>query len=204
MSLKSKQEDPCAFNTFECLPPAFTLTGLAMALACSDIEPAGAEAADIEAQTVNAADGWAFVAFQGENAAAVSVNDRAASELWDLGFFATSVMLNGGAAGPAGVVGHCLCQNASATDGEVVAMTAESELAVFESVTDAQIPTAEGAWQSDALAAAIDGWYSYDPVTHMVSAVRENAWKIRTARGNRTRNSALPGWRTARSSMRVG
>jgi hypothetical protein len=154
-----------------------------MAVACSDTEPAGPEAADIESQTVNAADGWAFVAYQGENAAAVSVNDRAASALWDLGFFATSVMLNGGAAGPAGVVGHCLCQNASATDAEVVAMTAESELAVFESVTEVQIPTVEGAWQSDALAAAVDGWYSYDPVTHIVSAVRENAWKIRTASG---------------------
>ena len=46
----------------------------------------------------------------------VSAASPATSTDWDLAFFATSVMLNGGEAGPAGVVGHCLCRNANATD----------------------------------------------------------------------------------------
>ena len=159
------------------------MTCLTLALACSDTGPTGPEAADIASRTVDAADGWVFVAFQEENAATVGVSDRVASDMWDVAFFATSVMLNGGAAGPAGVVGHCLCRSEAATDAEIVVLTAESELAAFESVTEGQIPMAEAAWQSDGLAAAIDGWYSYDLVTHDVSAVRENAWKIRTASG---------------------
>ena len=36
-----------------------------------------------------------------------------------MGFFATGVMLNGGAAGPGDVEGYCLCQNADATPDEI-------------------------------------------------------------------------------------
>ena len=153
------------------------------AAACSDSDLAGPTTDDVQTLTVDASGGWGFVAFNGEDARAVSVSDRSSSDVWDLGFFATSVMLNGGAAGPAGVVGHCLCQNASATDADLMAMTAESEMADFEAVTAAAIPTGEDAWTSDALAPAIDGWYSYNPSTHVVSAAPENVWKVRTASG---------------------
>src|SRR5690606_9583745 len=116
--------------------------------------------------TVDASQGWAYVAFDGDTAEVVQVSDAAASTAWDMAFQATSVMLNGGAAGPAGVVGYCVCQNANATDAEVVAMTPESELADFEAVTASQIPTDASAWESDALAPAISGWYAYDFATH--------------------------------------
>lgn len=151
--------------------------------ACSDSDPAGPDADDVPSLTVDASETWAFVTLHEDEASAVDVSARSTSEDWDLGFFATSVMLNGGAAGPGGVVGHCLCQNAGATDAEVMEMTAASELADFEAVTAAAIPESGDAWTTDALAPAIDGWYSYNPSTHVVSAAPENVWKVRTASG---------------------
>ncbi|HEU0054017.1 MAG TPA: HmuY family protein, partial [Longimicrobium sp.] len=113
----------------------------------------------------------------------IAVADPAASEGWDLAVFATSVMLNGGAAGPGGVEGYCVCQNAAATDAAVQAMTPATELADFEAVTAAQAPAAADAWASDALSPAISGWYSYNPTTHVTSPAPEKSWLVRTAEG---------------------
>ncbi|HEX6940249.1 MAG TPA: HmuY family protein [Longimicrobiales bacterium] len=151
--------------------------------ACADADPAGPEAPAERTLTVDASQAWAYVAFDGEEAVPVTVGDRSGSTAWDMAFLATSVMLNGGAAGPGGVVGHCVCQNAGATDGEITEMTPETELADFEAVTADAIPEGDEAWVSDALAPAIDGWYRYDPSAHVVSAVPENVWKVRTASG---------------------
>ena len=162
---------------------ALAAAAIAAVGACADTDPLEPADEIVATLTVSAVDAWSFVAFVGQVAEPVNPGDRATSEAWDLGFFATSVMLNGGAAGPAGVVGHCLCQNASATNGAIMAMTPDSKLVDFEAVTAADIPTETSSWTSDALAAAIDGWYSYDPVTHVVSAAPENVWKVRTASG---------------------
>lgn len=83
--------------------------------------------------------------------------DPSSSPDWDLAFLATTVSLNGGEAGPAGVVGYCICQNAESTNEQVLALTADSELADFEAVTASDIPAAS-AWSSDALTPAITGW----------------------------------------------
>lgn len=159
---------------------------LASLAACDSSDPVGPDdtgGAAYDSLTVDASADWAFVGQDGEGLGSASVADPTSSEDWMIGFFATSVMLNGGAAGPAGIVGHCLCGNAGATDAEVMAMSAESELAGFEAVTAADVPAGEDAWESDALAPAIDGWYSYDFATHTVSAAPENVWKVRTASG---------------------
>src|SRR5690606_20240098 len=100
---------------------------------------------------------------------------------WDMAFLRTAVTLNGGAAGPGGVQGYCICQNAGATPAQVMAMTPESELAAFESVDASSIPADESAWSSDALAPVIDGWWSYNPMTHQVSAVPTRLWIVRSA-----------------------
>ena len=129
--------------------------------------------------TVNTAEGWAYVNFEDGGAEVVSVTDPTTSTEWDIAFNALSVMLNGGAAGPGAVAGACLCQNADATDAQVMAMTASSELSDFEQVT-----SAEGAdWTTDALTPAIDEWYAYNPTTHVVSAASENVYAVRTASG---------------------
>ena len=107
--------------------------------------------------TLDASSAWAYASLdEGE---AVVVEEPTSAPGWDIGFNATRVMLNGGAAGPAGVVGTCLCQNAGATDPQIVAFTPESELPDFEAVTSADIPDASE-FQSDALVPAIQGWYA--------------------------------------------
>ena len=105
--------------------------------------------------TVDAASQWVYVSLA--DSAIVSPASPGESTGWDLAFFATNATLNGGAAGPGGVEAACLCQNATATGDEVLAMTPASELADFEAVTS--VP-AGLTWTSDALSPAITEWYS--------------------------------------------
>jgi hypothetical protein len=65
-----------------------------------------------------------------------------------------------------------------------MAMTPAGELVDYEAVTAAQIPTEESSWSSDALDPSIEGWYNYNPVTHVVSAAPERVWYFRTASGS--------------------
>lgn len=95
----------------------------------------------------------------GDPATAVSVSDAATSAAWDLGFQQLSVVVNGGESGPGGVEVHCVCQNSSATDAQVMEMTSASELGDFEAVTSAAIPDSPGAWSSTGLDEA--PWYRY-------------------------------------------
>ena len=147
--------------------------------ACSDEDPISPGTEDEASLTVDATTSWAYVNL--ESGSAVTVTEPTAASNWDMAFFATGVMLNGGSAGPAGVVGTCLCQNAGATEAQVQAMTPASELADFEGVTLASVPAAASAWESDALAPAIAGWYAYNPATHQVSAAPALVWKLRLA-----------------------
>jgi hypothetical protein len=128
---------------------------------------------------VDASTGWAFASIADESL--VSVSDPAASTAWDVGFNATSVMLNGGAAGPAGVTGHCICQNAGASDAEIIAMTAEAELADFDAVGEADIPDDPKSFESEALQTAIDGWYSGTGTGAVADTDR--AWLLRLQDG---------------------
>jgi hypothetical protein len=136
--------------------------------------------ADTGTLMVDASTGWTYVRL-GEPAVSVNVTNPSASTDWDMAFFGTAVMLNGGAAGPAGVTGYCVCQNSGATDAQLLAMTAVTELGDFEAVTAASVPATEGEWSSDVLSPAITGWYSYNPATHQLSAVPSRVWKLRLA-----------------------
>lgn len=159
------------------------IAALPLAAACDDtttLEPGPDEPGVL---TVDASAAWAFVRL-GSTATEVSPSDPFTSDEWDIAFNATSVMLNGGAAGPAGVLGHCLCQNASATDAAVLAMTPESELPAFLAIGAADVPVDADDWISDALDPAIAGWYAYDPIAHVVTASPERVWKLRAADGS--------------------
>ena len=154
------------------------LAALAMT-ACSEgtLGPIDPEAGTL---TVDASTKWAFVRL-GEAADTVAVAEPGSSPVWDIAFFSTSVMLNGGEAGPGAMNGYCVCQNAGASDAQVLAMTPASELADFEAVTASSIPASDSAWVSDALSPAISGWYVYNPVTHQVTADATRTWKLRLA-----------------------
>ncbi|MBA3853763.1 MAG: hypothetical protein C0503_05060 [Gemmatimonas sp.] len=106
--------------------------------------------------TVVATSAWQFVSL--EDSALVSPTPSAnASTAWDIAFLGTNVTLNGGDAGPGAVTAACLCQNVAATNEQVLAMTAESEFADFDTVT--AVP-AGLSFVADALTPAIVGWFS--------------------------------------------
>ena len=105
--------------------------------------------------TVDASTSWKYVSLS-DSAVVAPVSPRESSA-WDIAFFSTNVTLNGGAAGPGGVSGACICQNASATDAQVLAMTAASELADFESVSS--VP-AGISFSTDVLTPAMRAWYT--------------------------------------------
>ena len=156
-------------------------TAALLTTACDD-ETAGPGGGEAGTLTVNTSEGWAFVAFEGGQATEVTVSEPTASTEWDIAFNATRVMLNGGAAGPRGVGGFCICQNNGASDAEVMAMTSASELADFEQVTQTEPPQDAG-WEYDELTPAIDEWYVYNPTTHVVSAASSNVFAVRTSSG---------------------
>jgi hypothetical protein len=156
--------------------------GLLILIAACNDDPAGPDTQEeaVDSLTVDASAGWALVRL-GDPATSIAAANPASSTDWDIGFIATSVMLNGGEAGPAGVVGHCLCRNANATDAQIIAMDPAAERDRFLAVSTSDVPAAAEAWQIDALDPVIDGWYSYNQTTHAVSAAPEKVWKVKTA-----------------------
>jgi hypothetical protein len=127
--------------------------------------------------TVDASTTYAYLRLD-DTAQVVPVTDPAASDAWDIGIFATTVTLNGGAAGPSGVTAYCLCNNAAATNAELQTMSPASELAAFEAVTAADIPAAD-AFRADTLAPAISGWFAGTPGSGAVTPAAGRAWILR-------------------------
>jgi hypothetical protein len=147
--------------------PALALIAAALA-ACDGGSPTEPQPSPTATIMVDASAAWAYLAL-GTPAAPVAVDDAAASAAWDLGFNATAVRVNGGEVGPGGVVALCLCQNAGATDAEVLAMTPESELADFDAVRAADVPAAtDPRWSATVF--DTERWYRYNLAgNHQVS-----------------------------------
>ena len=115
--------------------------------------------------TVDAATSWQYVSLS-DSSLVVPGSPREFAG-WDIAFFSTNVTLNGGAAGPGGVSAYCVCQNAGATSQQILAMTAESELADFDAVTS--VP-AGATFTTDVLTPAMSGWYSGTGATATANA----------------------------------
>jgi hypothetical protein len=126
--------------------------------------------------TLNSSTGWAYLSLA--SGAAVTPGDPLTSPGWDIAFNATSVMLNGGQAGPGGVSGYCVCQNAAAnpTNDQILALTADGELADFAAVTAAAIPGASQ-FVTDTLTPVITGWYNGSGAS--ATAAADRAWLVR-------------------------
>jgi len=158
---------------------ALLLAGALALVACSDNTGPGSQSS--AEFTVNAAAAFAYLKL-GAPADTVTVADPSASTAWDLGFFATTVSLNGGAAGPGGVRGFCVCEHASATTTELQAFSADptKQQAVFDSVTVADIP-ADASFVSDLLEPVIRGWYTGAYGSGTLTANR--VWVVRVGTG---------------------
>ncbi len=126
---------------------------------------------------VDASSAWQYVSLT-DSALVTPSPSAAESDAWDIAFFATNVMLNGGVAGPGDVEATCLCQNAAATDEMVLAMTAESERADFNAV--ASVP-AGLTWASERLTPAIAEWFAGSGAA--ATAAPDNSWLVRLANG---------------------
>ena len=129
--------------------------------------------------TVDASASPAYVRL-GDPSVAVTVSDPSTSTEWDLALFATSVTVNGGAAGPGGATAWCVCGNEDATVAQLQAMTPANQLAVFEAVTAADVPTATE-FEADALNPVINGWFT--GTAGSTAAVSTRSWIIRRTTG---------------------
>ncbi|BAH39714.1 MAG TPA: hypothetical protein DGD08_13820 [Gemmatimonas aurantiaca] len=125
--------------------------------ACSTSDVTAPPAPSAGAFTVDATTQWVYVSLA-DSAVVTPTPSSGQSSAWDIAFNATNVMLNGGQAGPGGVMGFCVCQNASRnpTNAEWLAMTPAGEKADFDSLTR----TPSGAtFVTDQLTPAIGGFY---------------------------------------------
>jgi hypothetical protein len=156
---------------------AFFILVVAVAGACTSDDVTAPPGADEGAMTVDASTGWVYVSLS-DSAVVTPTPHATASTDWDIAFNATNVMLNGGEAGPGGVTGACICQNASATDAQVLAMTPASELAEFESLTS--VP-AGVSFSGEDFVPAFDGWYAGSGPTATASA--DEVFLLRLADG---------------------
>lgn len=126
--------------------------------ACSTSDVTAPPAPSAGAFTVDATTRWVYVSLA-DSAVVTPSPSSGESSAWDIAFNATNVMLNGGQAGPGGVTGYCVCQNAAKnpSNAEWLAMTAESQKIHFDTLSR----TPAGAvFVSDQLTPAIGGFYS--------------------------------------------
>jgi hypothetical protein len=110
--------------------------------------------------TVNAASGFVYLTL-GDTARVATVADAAASTAWDVGVFAFNTVINSGAGGPGETRGVCLCAP-EPTVARLQQMTAQGELARFDSVTTARVPDASQ-FRSDSLVPGVEGWFNGTP-----------------------------------------
>ena len=138
--------------------------------------PEPVEPGDIPTATVDASKGWVY--FSLDAGSTVPVANPGTSSAWDIAFSSTSVMLNGGYAGPGGVSGYCLCQNSATnpTDATILAYTADGELDDLANVTSSSIPSADS-FRSEDLTPAVTGWYTGSGAT--AQAATDKAWLLR-------------------------
>lgn len=148
-------------------------------MACSDSTTEPPPPPQTSEITVDASAAPAFVKL-GDPATTVTVTNPSTSAEWDLSFFATSVSVNGGAAGPGGVTAFCLCANANATVAQMQAMTPANQLAAFDAVTSANVPPA-ASFVPDALNAAIHGWFTGSGTSAV--AAPSMGWIVRRSTG---------------------
>jgi hypothetical protein len=119
---------------------------------------------------VNATSPQSWVYFSLQTHAEVTPDQPEQSDSWDLAFQRSNVKVNGGTSGAGGV----LVSSASGSFESVQEAPAEGYVA------DAADADLDGS--PDYAFGAGDGWYSYDPASHALTA-RDTVFVVKTARG---------------------
>lgn len=130
---------------------------------------------------------YVYYDIDGNSATQVDVVDPATSSDWDIGFRRTSIVLNGGVSGPGSVEGALAATPAGAYDmsDEPVVSVLTNDISGLAADTFAAVTSADGlSFIADSHAAAVDGWYNYDFMTHTVSAADDKYWIIRSGAGD--------------------
>ncbi|MCU0621463.1 MAG: HmuY family protein [Gemmatimonadales bacterium] len=124
---------------------------------------------------LNASSQTAYTYFNLETQDTVAVASPGTSTDWDLAFRRFEVRLNGGVAGPKGVSGYNLQNNAGLTTAQFLALTPSNTTAAFDAIDEGDIP-ASGSFRTESLAEDFTGWFRPTP-TGLV-ANRNAAWKF--------------------------
>jgi hypothetical protein len=103
------------------------------------------------------------------------------SSNWDLSFSQLTIDANGGASGSGNVSVYCASATCTTplSDAQVLALTSTNGLAMFDSITAANIPTDTTKFLKDQVALAVTGWvdYLHGPPAANVDSV----WSIKLA-----------------------
>lgn len=129
---------------------------------------------------VNASSSTAFVYYRFDGQNLVPAAGPATSTTWDIGFRRFTVQLNSGVAGPKGVLGFNLANNATADTATILGFTPDNQLAAFQAVGVTDIP-AETEFAAEDLGEDLSSWFRFDPISMGLVANPQAAWKIRRA-----------------------
>ncbi|MCX7879276.1 MAG: HmuY family protein [Ignavibacteria bacterium] len=120
-----------------------------------------------------------FTLFRFSDSTIVS-NADSNSTKWDIGFAGTTIITNSGVRGP-GNGGAIILKE---VDFFQVKEAPESGYRIENSLTDLAIPTGSG-----------NGWYLYNPQTHVVSPIAGRVLVIRTADGKYAKMQIVSYWK---------
>lgn len=158
----------------------FNLYGLAAAAvvlsACNGDSSGPANTLPNGEVEVDASSTTQYAYFDLASGAVVTVASPTTSTAWTLGFRRYEVRINGGVAGPGGVSGFNLANNAGATSQQVLAFTPANQKAAFDAVGEADIP-ADDAFVTETLVANPLAWLNF--AGGAPAANTGAAWKLR-------------------------
>lgn len=126
-------------------------------------------------------------------ASKLTVSNQATDTEWDIAFKRTGVILNSGASGSGSIeAAMAEAQSQFYTSGTTAnssvfmnATAAQEGKTAFDKVT-ASTDLSALTFSQDTNSNAIDStkWWSYNPTTHVVSAISSNGWVVRSSDGN--------------------
>ncbi len=120
-----------------------------------------------------------FTFFRFSDSTIVSNSDSNSTK-WDIGFAGTTIITNSGVRGP-GNGGAIVLRN---VDFNSVRFAPDSGYRIEKSLQELAIPTGSG-----------NGWYTYDPATHIVAPIPGVVLIIRTADGKYAKMQIISYWK---------